>query len=122
MMMFVLDANSRIIAKMLMEKSLQHVKMYSSLSVKDCPCTDHEGSHEIHGSHVRLLENFSRLHDAFNSFVGHQNADRLAADMLLFCEAEMERQADLMVEVHLTSWAHSYRDDADRNTNGSTVT
>lgn len=120
--MFALDTNPRIIAKMLMEKSMRDVKMYASLSIKDCPCIDHDGSHEIHASQIRLMENFSRLHDSFNSFVGHQNADRLAADMLLFFEAEIERQMDLSTEVHLASWALAYRDDADRDTHGSSVT
>lgn len=105
----VLDINPRTIAKHLMEKGMRHIRLFSETLHKDCRCVDHEGPHEPHVSRLRLLENYGRLHQAMENYGITPANIRLVSDLLMFFDAEMDRQSDLITDSRLNAWAYSNR-------------
>lgn len=120
----VLSINPKIFAKHLMEKGMRHIRLYAETLHKDCRCPDHDGPHEPHVSRLRLMENYSRLHDAIEHYGITSSNIRLVVDLLMFFDLEMDRQSDLITDSRLNAWSFGNRTSEwpDEETSGSTIT
>lgn len=116
---FSLEMNPKILAQMIFDKNLYQIKLYSAITTKNCACIDHDGGHDVHISSLRMSENYRRLANVLEHYGVSIDNVKLIADLLMFCDAELDRQADLFVDTRLTSYS---ADQGDVSDNGSTVT